>query len=365
MKKLLVVLLILAAAGGVSAEITWSGQIETGVNIEAKKDEDPTIRLRHSDPEGAELYLSGAATTEDGNFGFLWGIQGDPLNAIEAVTDVINGTTGTLNPVRLDYTRVWGTFFDKKLKILAGSSTGAIFSDGLWHDPGWDSVQGIKFEAAPIEGLSFGASLPLTIDYADLKHAVQETRFGAKYKNDLFEVRGLVKLDDPDDGDADNINGDFTVSVTAVPNFTFNLVGYFINIDKLDTAGYGDLAQRVLYSNSPLTVGLWILEYFDLSSVDATGDNTKFAFYVRPYVEYKLNDSFTPGFRVDFKTGMGGSYVNASPNLNYSILVRPYLTYYLSSNTRFFTYYQLDASKDAADTETLTHTFQLNFGWYF
>ncbi|MDR0670098.1 MAG: hypothetical protein LBF95_08450 [Treponema sp.] len=377
MKKLLVVFLMLAVTGGIFAEITITGQIETGVNVTAEKDSDPTIRLSHSDPEGSELYVTGAATTGDGNFGILFGLQGDPLDMVKTVAktalDVNNEVQAAdLNPIRLDYTRVWGQFLDSKLKLLAGSSTGSIFSDGLWYDPGWDSVMGIKFEATPIDGFSFGVSLPLTIDEAKLEHAVKETRFGAKYKTDQFEIRGLLKLDDPDDGDTSNVDANFAVTVTTVPNFTFNVVGYTQNIDDAATR-YASFAERVLYSNSPLTVGLWILEYADISDTKAPSDDyTKFAIYARPYVEYKLNDYLTPGFRVEFRTGMADYSVakalaatTPTPDLTYSIQLRPYLTYNPISNITIYTYYNLVVAKDVTGKDDLTHTIQVNFGWYF
>ncbi|MDR1446294.1 MAG: hypothetical protein LBI90_05290 [Treponema sp.] len=369
MKKLLVVLLILTVTGGAFAEFTITGSVLTGVEIVAEKDQDPQIRLHNDDGEGARVYIGGAATSESGNYGLNFGIMGDPLYLLDVVTDfdttALTVTSEEVTPVKFDYARVWGKFLDDKLKVIIGSSTGSAWDTDRWYWKDWDSLTGIRFEVTPIGGLSFGAALPLPVAGGLPADAFKGTVFGVKYGNDAFIANTLWKLDLTND----SVNGNFGAVITAVPNFTFSAEGYLNNIGNKPFAQF---AESAVWSSSPLTVGLWLLENADISDTDAASDDyTKFAFYVRPYVEYQILDSLNLGFRVEFKTGMASDQVNvdgdgvSTPDLSYQINVRPYLAYTVGSNATIGAYYNLKTDKtvvSGADS-TLKHTVQINFGW--
>jgi hypothetical protein len=344
-----------------------SGSANTGVEIVAEKDQDPTIRLHSdNDGEGIRAYLGVSATSEDGRYGINFGFKGDPLNLLNVKTA---NTLEELNPVKFDYARAWGKFLDDKLKVIIGS-TGSAWDTDQWNWADWDNLMGIRFEVAPIGGLNFGAALPLPATGGLLADAFKKTVFGAKYRNDAFIVNGMVKLDLVETAVIkSNVDAHFGAVITAVPDFKITAESYIYDIGYKDKTHAG-FWESVVWTNSPLTLGTWFWEKVDISDTDAASDDyTKFAFYARPYVEYQILHSLKLGFRVGFTTGMASDQVNVDgdgvsrPDLSYQVDVRPYLAYTVGSNATIRAWYQLTTSKTVDDVSALKNTVQISFDW--
>ena len=200
MKKLLAVFVIFAlACGGLFAldlgnglEVT--GGVNTGVSVDTAAntgDYATTVRPFSKDEEdtfGVSLALK--YTAGRGGFAFKLANTGD-----------LSGSAGPggMNWVKFPWAYGWVNFLQGDIITLYG---GAI--DGsLWgstsaniHGP-WgissDDVTGVRLAIKPIEGLSFGFSLPFSAG-ADLADNFKEIVFGAAYEADLFKVHATFDL---------------------------------------------------------------------------------------------------------------------------------------------------------------------------
>jgi hypothetical protein len=247
MKKTLVVLLILAVAGGVFAQdITWSGGVRTGIAFDKSSEEGAanTYGLTDSPPDPGAAGLTATQTDDDTGKAVQvnLGVKVDFDNygmAFKFNTALGNGA----NVPTISYGYVWANFFDGLFDISAGQIDGAkwasVGDQGFEYDSGW----GIRFNVAPIEGLNLGVRFDLTgttalgadtfgwvdadenpatadvwddIDGAnstvankyELKDFFLETAIGAKYSADLFDVALGLKLDSLADNGTET-DGDF------------------------------------------------------------------------------------------------------------------------------------------------------------
>jgi len=135
MKKFLVVLMILAIAGGVFAQdITFGGQVEAGILFEkADNDADLTALPYNDDAEvGLRVDLNAAAEWE--NVGAKFKIRNDD------------------GAFALGYGFVWANVLNDIIKINAGLLDDAAWATEGDFDSNYDNVSGVRVEVKPIDG---------------------------------------------------------------------------------------------------------------------------------------------------------------------------------------------------------------------
>jgi hypothetical protein len=320
MKKLLVFLLILAVAGGLFAqEITFSGDVKTGVRIQAESGDnaaDPGLDLWHDDAAGPQLSFYG--TYNAGNYGLKLGIVGDA--SASPLFDVDNAF-------------VWFKPLDL-LKISAGKGFGDIPNVYDWATGGGPGVQ---FLVTPIEGLTIGLTLGTPGNnkgivtggtangYARYKpeYVLMETAFGVKYESSLFKAHAAFKLDseadtnDPLSSDAFGLGAYLSslpgspslslsatkpekemfasaaVEVTAVPNLTIDAAGKIENLNDWadDGAARAEIHEKAAYQiNDPFNV------YLTVKEVLFSNENAFTGLHGEAGVGYKLNSTFKLNF---------------------------------------------------------------------
>jgi hypothetical protein len=230
MKKALVVLLILAVAGGVFAQdLVWSGKVETGLNITEKRHEGATVGLWNDNDDTNTRVDLNLAFTKD-FYGAKVGLRSD---------DFAQTKIGIYNAY------VWAGFLNDVLGIKFG-----LIDDSAWATEGdeefhYSTGGGLRLEVKPIEGLNVGVLLtlpggkalrseywsttpdvgnqsnwqnadgidtsgnniwlynapgPESVFSTRFKYFLPETSLGAKYESALFNVAAGVKFDGAGDG---------------------------------------------------------------------------------------------------------------------------------------------------------------------
>jgi hypothetical protein len=367
MKKILVVLLAILVTGGLFAQITFTGDVKSGLRItqtdKDPDDKDAKVRLWHDD-SGQRFYLEGKVTFDD-NFGVAFGFIGKPDSATS---------------VTYDYARLYGEFLDDMVKITAGSSTGTVWGTEGRLDTGFDSLKGVKLELKPVAGLDIGFQLraePNEPSTMTVKQFFQETVFGAKYDSDLFRAVVALGLDSDYSGGNDYDAADdegkqtralFGLQIKAVPNLSTNLHGTFLGLGDLDKYGVATIAQNIGYKVTPeFEVGSGFTEKLNLrSDENKNPDASTFRLEAEPYVTYKVSDLVTLSLNVPFAMGWDG-VAKSEADVSYDFGVKPKAAFAVHDHASIAAYYKLGQTKldkEGSDAVT-THTIQVNFEWTF
>jgi len=204
MKKTLVVLLILAVAGGAFAqEVTFSGEVASGLLIEfndVHAGTHPSYANSASaddDDDGRAVRARLNADVNDGNWGAQLGIQANYV-------DDNYGTT-----LDLYNAHGWATILDM-VTIRGGLIDPGVWTVGGWVDKNVSSGLGLRVEAHPIEGLNIGVFIPAALTGAETDHAfigknVRSEGFAVGFsfeQEDFFKVSaafGLYGVSNPED----------------------------------------------------------------------------------------------------------------------------------------------------------------------
>jgi hypothetical protein len=357
MRKILVVLLAILVAGGLFAQVTFTGDVKSGLNItqsdENPDDKDPKVKLWNDDA-GQRFYINGAVDFDD-DFGLAFGFYGKPDSAVS---------------VAYDYARLYGEFLNDMLKLTFGTGTGGVWGTGGKVDTTFDDTNGIKLEIKPITGLDVGFQLRTELaGDQTVEQWLKETIFGAKYDVDLFKVVAAFRLDSDYDGTTDKddiaVLVAFDLKDNLVPGLTVSVQGAILGLGDLESYGFARIGQNVGYQVTPaLKVSLGVKETLNLRKTD--NDLSTFRIDVEPAVSFKLSDLIALALNVTFATGGSGEDF-AGPDVVYDVGVKPAATFTLNDHASIYTYYKLGLFKaDVDGIDAITkHTIQVNFGWSF
>ncbi|MDR0688948.1 MAG: hypothetical protein LBG08_01600 [Spirochaetaceae bacterium] len=396
MKKALVVLLILAIAGGLFAqELTWSGAVKTGLRFSVDDDdtngEDPEISIYNDDADRISRFDLNAAYTKD-NYGLVFRLR----------TDVNDGLTPTLHQAY-----GWVTFLDGVVKTSAGK-----IADGTWGTGGLKnytvSGTGLRLEVNPIEGLSAGLVLNVPVlPSLTVKQFFSEIILGAKYSNDLFWLAGAVFIDStidglngfgywdyfPDDlisnpvasilpldpatgkvipgtsayeGTADQgLTFQAGVGVTPIPGLAISAEAKGFNVSKFADYGYIVFDEDVSYKllDDKLTVGINSFQYLfgeDWTKVAGgyNGESLKPYIKITPYVGYDVLDNVNVG--IEGTIGLWQDFYETK------FSIKPKITYQITEGTTLAAYYEFDVKKyKDAPEDVKSSAIQLDLIWTF
>jgi hypothetical protein len=383
MKKVLVVLLAILVTGGLFAQITFTGDVKTGLRItqsdEDPDDKDPKVKLFH-DGDGHRFSVSGAFDFND-DFGLSFGFIGKPSDDSDP-------------QVAFDSAKLWGGFLDNKLKLTVATGTGAAWASGGKADKNFDDTSGIKLEVIPITGLDVGLQFRTVLPGAEYamtaEQWLKEIRFGAKYEMaDLFSAVVAFKLDSDYAGDVewvyndpdltDDDPGDLVTkgdegkqmgallgfSLKLVPNLTAILDGYVEGLGDLELYGKAGIGQKVGYQITPeLYAGVGVAEILDLTKHPDGYEGKTLRLVAEPEVTYKLSDLISLALNIPFAMGWSGG---TEPDVAYDVGVTPKATFTLNDHASIETFYTLSLFKEDTDgVDAITkNKVQVNFSWSF
>jgi hypothetical protein len=409
MKKILVVLLILAVAGGLFAQgLTLSGELKTGIGIITPdntvandKDDDTMFVIGHDDPDGeTRVRLNGLYEGE--NHGVKFGIQASDLGTDPALPAVEKYVT-------IYNAYAWVDLFDDMANLKVG-----LVDDGVWTtggDKDWGLATGTELRleitpAAYIEGLNLGFALKSNAVAREVglvgdgkgKGNFGETFdgivLGASYDSDLFRVAFAMDLNG---GDADvakdfiqPVADDFIaiagLSIKAVENLTAIIEGKFYIADE-DDLGAVWLTEKFEYAIADnFRAGLVSHQKFLGADIKAQGieDNDKFVAdasgwgYVmfKLYGAYDLTDVWTAGLDLKFDTWFHAD-ADADWNNSTAISIKPNLTYKVADNATIAIFDEIVIPMDGKEVKEeanagtfgegrdVTNRFQVSFTYAF
>ena len=414
MKKTLVVLLILAVAGGVFAqEFSWSG----GVDINGKIDFLNTDFFNHQaiigqDGDGSTAghvdleYTNGGLTLgvgfsakywdaddgliEDATIGLSAGYVGENFG-LHVEMDLL----GTASFTSAGPTSLWGyyTFMDEALRFdvayKGGGNGNWVVSDlvleeftdgkanatgikdmGLWNWDRLDGAGGFQVTYTGIEGLSFGVQLPF--DFDEIVSGTTNKTFGGYF---ILSSLWGVKYD------VDPLSLSFMLNLNpkVEPIPPHDLEGIYVDIHfgfgyKLNDAMAikGDVALASFadeffaaaglqfdYEAAPLNAGIKVIfhDFTDKNGLNA--DWYGFGLEINPYVGYWfIEDVLKGNLGLTFKQGLGDY------NDTLSVLeISPGIEYNVDPNAKITLGYTMGFDLDLS--EIATNAITLGFSWSF
>ncbi|MDR0496955.1 MAG: hypothetical protein LBH42_05010 [Treponema sp.] len=280
MKKALIVLLILAVAGGMFAqELTWSVGIETGVIIDIK-DADDDIHVTATDDDGGYFHWSVGGNYEADGWGLMFGTS-------VKIEDDFNAAVG------LDHAHGWMDFVDGMLRVRAGSIDPGVWGTGGWVDAGYAAVDGLRLEVMPIEGLNVGLAFgwPDGGVFANkIGNFFQEIVFGFEYATGDMKMNASLKV-----YSEESSRGDTDLDVTA--GFGFD------GVENLKLYFGVELVSLMVADNPTIRIG----ENIDFAVSDQLGVGLEAGetlcdglqeVFIKPFANFDLGDGMGVGAEI-------------------------------------------------------------------
>jgi hypothetical protein len=343
MKKILVVLLILAVAGGLFAQdFAFSGTLKAGLQLQ-----DDLFVADHSDPNNRAT-LNGALTGDD--YGFNFGLHFDPKFApFSTTTDLYNA-------------HAWVQLLNDMLTFRVGKIDGNAWGSGGPIDVGYDSGLGFRFEAAVIEGLTLGVAIVANNDdypeSNELSDVFKDIVIGAKYDTADFAVTAAVDVDGYKADDS--LSALFGINLKMIDGLTAIIDGDISTLeDGVTGPAYAadpsftiDLGQKFEYAiASNFRAGLVLKEFL--------GDYVTTGIYAEPYIAYDLAETLT------FALNAPLTIMDKEDARDFYGSIKPKFTYKVAGNATIDIYDEIRFG-DHPDADTgWTNRFGVDFTYNF
>ncbi|MCL2831623.1 MAG: hypothetical protein FWD78_00500 [Treponema sp.] len=321
MKKALVILLILAVAGGVFAQINFTGTLSAGLVGVFNKDQDPTIGIRSPRNDSPLRFdLNGAWAKDDGlsGFNFTLRTEGTPGHNVFASTVAIDNLYG------------WVSLLDKMVTIYGGktNNNGNFATVGGVQDNLATGVgDGFFARIVPMTGLEFGVGvysrsyITTATGLGGLTLANARYNFGVAYTvPQVVTVIGLLRQgqNEPNAAhlaDQTLDSGKFTdagigfkiLSLTSVGITALNVDAYFFDLQQVAKFSTVKIGELLNYANGDLSAGIRFMQQFQIGDSAAKYADLTFV----GNVQYLVNGFILPRLDVGFNmgtSGLGGIY---------------------------------------------------------
>jgi len=354
MKKALIVLLILALAGGLFAQdISFSGHIQTGMRIEILDGADDIGVAANDDDAPVPIRADFTAAVDDGNWGAKIGFRAD-FDALDGNHTYLHNAYGWLKPVDI-------------LKISAGMIDDGVWGTGGDYDGGVATGGGLRVEIIPIDGLNLGAFFSYPnggIAAAKIGNFFGETAFGFEYKADIFYVSAAMKLYSEEStypiGKDTDMKLIFGGGFTGIAGLTLRVSGGIEHLGNYSDDGWFDVREEAEFALSDvLKVGILLAE-------GLTGPDGFCFFKVKPYVEFGVTDEFSVGADVGIVMGQANAPFEIAGKDSMglaSIFADIWAKYTIGGGWAKAGYGFTNYTKDYGDA--LNHYIKLVFGWDF
>jgi hypothetical protein len=419
MKKFLVVLLILAVAGGLFAQgLTLSGGLKTGLKVFSNGGDgidettDTFVQMEHSGDDENRLDIGGIYTAEDFGvkFNFRFTDSFESANRPQDMSEAIPGVSVPKYSGKFALTNayVWADFLRDIINVKAGQ-----IDDGVWTSMGdkdWNlsNGTGIRAEVKPIEGLNVGMAFVVGTDPIALEDISNEDDaedeadpdfltgdavdpfkgnffLGGSYSADKFAVSlamamfgkaddDLYRVDVDGDDELDNIvSHDFTaifgINIKAVENLIAIIEGR-LSFAEEDDFGAAWFTQKVEYAiNDKLSAGIIAHEKFlgaDLSEA-FVGEEGFATLMLKLYGKYAINEVLAGHLDIEFNT-ISWQDKETEYDTDTSISFKPKLTYQVGPGAEIAVFDKFVIpmlGSDIEDDPKITNQFQIDFTYTF
>ncbi len=385
MKKFLVVLLILAVAGGLFAqELTWDGELKAGVRIGIPDKDMDMLAAMYAYNEDAgtgplRFRLNGNFSLE--NVGVKFRFQS--IGATNTKGDFVQ-------LLELPYAFLWANGFNNMIYFMGGHIDDGTFNTMGAEDTDVGEGYGAQIQVKPIDGLNVGFGV-YGLENGPFPGEAVYAGYLSYTMDGLFKFAGSVKGDGSKEaGTRSKINSWLGISLLMVPDLTAVIEAGIWDYDKTIEKVPMMFTQKVSYKlldGKPLEVGLKAYEYMynlqlknddgDRTTVDPVfvyyyGDpskipgalnlkgNLKFGFWVEPYVAYTIG-FITPKLALKYNMNKFGGIMADDSDKDMDITlneftINPSVKFTLSSNANIDLGYKAfitSASGDYAKNVTI------------
>jgi len=372
MKKALVVFLILAVAGGLFAEISWGGNVSTGIGFGwDDTDADGTLGLiRNRGDNGFQVQFKASGKVATENYGTFTGDIG-----FRGSVGKFGGSDGALTYGGFDAGRLtWVVPGSLGLTLAIGDGgpggTGTMGDYDTTLDAG--GGQGLAAQLKPIPGLTIAASAIFGRPQTTIDKVVYAA--GVKYSAaDLLDVAANVNYNQTKD-DKKKLDAAFGVSILPIVKaMGFTALAFDVRTNNGIGANNSDIGvgERIGFKVADLSLTLRAKQLFWGGS-DPNPDFIPIKINLE--ANYKVSDLIT--------VGIDGRYViGNAPSFNYrnageigdagwnkgkaALGISPYVTLSVGGPSIQLGYNLQKDQSDGAAGKTLQHliygTFNVNF----
>jgi hypothetical protein len=300
MKKIFAFLILFCVlSGAVFAQVTFGGDVFTGITFEAPYDGDESFNVRNREKGNTTLDLAATVNKEgygaklDTTFIYL------PQASIQKPTDYfrLNGIYG------------WVNLFENQLRLSLGDISDGVWVTSLDNEYKFDDVSGFRLEyKTPLQGLSVGAAFDAA-GYTGEKF-LKQTIFGASYINAYFNAVAAYDL-------GSNSRGILGFNFTGIDALT--TAGIEVQATDLalwDKLGILAIDEEIGYQViRPLTVSLHLGQ--KLSGVSGADPELTFI----PGAAYKITPVLTASVDVEINSPdmFTTTYLKVTPCVEYSL----------------------------------------------
>ena len=334
MKKIFATALLISIfASGAFAQLTFSGSVYAGIQIEVN-DGDDVIRPHHRE-EGVPKFEFTATVLRD-NFG--------------ARLDTT--FTDTANPLTLNGIYGWVNFMDDSLRLTMGRMSSPKWATNLHADlptHRLDEITGFRIDYwTPIQGLSVGIAFETTGsegDY-DLETFSEQMIIGGTFIHPMFSA--VFAYDFGSNGQTI-----FGFNFTGIPDLTAGIQLRANNLASWNNQSmfYGELVMHQLVGYRiarPLFVYLIYGQRITRRDTANNSSDMGFEWEITPGVEYRFLPDLTGIFTVTLD--------NFRQNPNNNLTIRTGIEYLLRGPAVFYAEYEVRLD----NMETVRHT--ISFG---
>ncbi|MCL2381086.1 MAG: hypothetical protein FWC64_05770 [Treponema sp.] len=319
MKKIIIAALLGGVlAGGAFAQITFSGSVYAGIQLQNGGDADEAVTATHRE-EGEPMFnFIGTVTRE--NFGArldtTFQMADDPDRHF-----TLNGIYGWV-----DFGGLWG---NDSLRLVMGQISSTPWVLNTWHNSHAEvklgEVRGFRVEySTPVQGLSVGAAF--RADGHDLRRSGERMVFGATYIHPVFSA--VFSYDITANGQAL-----FGFNFTGIPDVT---AGFQLRAERL-ASWDGDSGQNHGALRLRQMLGYRVmrdLNVFLISTQDVSrAPDSDTALEFIPGVEYRILPNLTASFSVILQSPDQFTTTNLTLN--------PLLEYTLTGPAMLYVEYEL------------------------
>ena len=326
MKKAIIVSLLASVlVGGAFAQVSFSGEVHTGIQFQRSHNEDPVITTTHRE-YGAPMF-DFTATVARENYGARLDTTFQHTNDPDGHFS-LNGIYG------------WVNFLDNTLRLTMGQISSAAWVtslDARLPEFRFDEIRGFRVEyTTPIEGLSVGAAF--RADGQDAQRFAEQMIIGATFIHPLFA--SVFAYDFGRD-----TNFLFGLNFLGIPDLTAGLQLQVTNLAIWDYAIFGSPGMLRMYYK----VGYRIMRPLDVYLIFGqrffarSGVGPEWV--ITPGVTYR----FLPNLTGDFSISLD----NYEENPNKNLTITTVLEYTLRGPAILYVEYELHL----ANMNRANHTF--------
>jgi len=347
MKRILILLLLLVVAGGLFAQLNWSGSVLGGLGMTLADGADgPSFGIGTNGGGNVRLRVNGVYTNDEGTAGGSFRLQQQ--------ANPTNWASGFSVP----YAQGWMSFADGFVKVLGGRISNSEFASvDSWVGNNLSGGYGLQAHFFPADLFKFGLGARASDSiFAGKNMDVLTGWLGLGVDTDLVGLAAQLEAG------KDNINAFLSAGFYGLDDFDLDAYAGFSTLNNFSEEGEVEASVYVGYAGIDK-----LYAYADFNPIiPMDGSDLVLPFAVG--VEYEASDLLTCALDVTYVL-QGGSYDGYTAwDLTYDkgnsyLGINPTFTFAATSRANLSLGYVLGV--DLGDATGINHAAFLEFNWSF